>query len=85
MTSDKPVSNLHREVRFTIDGQPFTTCDRRQPARDLLGLAGLDPTLFDLGEVRGSGPGTRRFGDDEIVKIRPGARFVSIRECADVA
>ncbi|MCP4384705.1 MAG: hypothetical protein GY798_25380 [Hyphomicrobiales bacterium] len=85
MTIEHPVSDLRREVRFTIDGQPFTTGDRRQPARDLLALAGLDPTVFDLGEVRGASPGTRRFGDDEVVKIRPGAKFVSIRECADVA
>lgn len=83
--SDITVSEMNHEVRFSIDGQPYTTSDRRQPAADLLRLAGLDPSLFDLGEVRGASPGTRRYSDDEIVKIRPDARFVSIRERADVA
>ncbi|MDF1596177.1 MAG: hypothetical protein P1T08_08775 [Acidimicrobiia bacterium] len=83
--NDTTVSEMNHEVRFSIDGQPYSTCDRRQPAADLLRLAGLDPSLFDLGEVRGSSPGTRRYSDDEIVKIRPSARFVSIRERADVA
>jgi len=85
MSHDCNIEKLHPEVEFTIDGQPFATTDRRQSARDLLALAGLDPTLFDLGEVRGAKPGTRRFADDDVVKIRPKSRFVSIRECADVA
>ena len=85
MSTEANIAGLYREVPFTIDGQPFTTCDRRQPARALLELAGLDPTLFDLGEVRAPKAATRRYADDDVVKIRPGAKFVSIRECADVA
>ena len=83
--NDNTVANIKREVQFSIDGEQYTTCDRLQPAADLLHLAGLDPTLFDLGEIRGASSETRRYADDEDVKIRPGARFVSIRERADVA
>lgn len=83
--SKSNVSDLHYEVCFTIDGQHFTTSEHRQPARDLLVLAGLDPNRFDLGEVRDGQSQTCRFAVDEIVKIQVDARFVSIRECADVA
>lgn len=82
--ADGSGSDLGHEVAFSIDGQHYTTCDRRQPARDLLILAGLDPAMFDLGEIGRPGR-TRRYSDDETVKIRAGTRFVSIRECADVA
>ncbi len=85
MSHPDNVERLRNPIEFTIDGERFSTCDRRQPARDLLALAGLDPSLFDLGELHKHRPETRRFSDDEVVKIRPNARFVSIRECADVA
>ena len=85
MTDHPDVAQLHHPIPFTIDGQPFSTTDRRQPAAGLLRLAGLDPALFDLAELRGSRPETRRFADDEEVTIRKNARFVSIRQCADVA
>jgi hypothetical protein len=85
MSDNSNVTKVPHEVTFTIDGQPFTTSDRRQQAADLLGLAGLDPSRYDLGELRGQRPQTKRFTDDEIVTIRPDARFVSIRIVADVA
>ena len=85
MHDDDTIRHIPPEVAFTVDGQPYRTTDRNQPAADILRLAGLEPGLFDLGELRGSSPQTRRYGDDDIVKIRPGARFVSIRESADVA
>lgn len=85
MSQDEKVHELGRAVEFMIDGQAFSTTDRRQPAADLLRLAGLDPTLYDLGELHGERPQTRRFADEEIVTIRPKARFVSIRQAADVA
>lgn len=75
----------HREISFTIDGQAFTTTNHRQPAGNLLQLAGLDPARYDLGELRGQRPDPKRFTDDEIVTIHPNARFVSIRHAADVA
>jgi hypothetical protein len=83
--SDQPnLTPLDHEVHFTIDGQPFTTNDRRQPASALLRLVDLNPARYDLGELEPDGK-TKRFTDDEIVTIRPNARFVSIRCAADVA
>ena len=75
-----------RSIPFTIDGQPFTTDDVSQKASDLLLLAGLNPDLYDLGEIRGKErPETKRFDDQEVVEIEKDARFVSIRQTADVA
>ena len=75
-----------RLIPFTIDGQPFETSDLSQRAADLLRLAGLDPAVFDLGELQGKErPQTKRFADDEIVRIHKDARFVSIRQKAPVA
>lgn len=85
MSNRTNVTPMPQEVPFTIDGQPFTSTDRRQPASTLLNLAGLDPACYDLGELHGQANQTKRFADDEIVTIRPNARFVSIRHAADVA
>jgi len=79
------VSELHRPIGFTIDGRAYTTIDHRQAAADLLRLAGLDPSRFDLGELKGHRPDPVRFTDDTVVEIHNGARFVSIRHRADVA
>lgn len=83
--SNDNVSEIHRSVDFTIDGRPYETTVRKQPAADLLRLAGLDVTLYDLGELRGQRPQPVRYGDSDVVEIHPGARFVSIRQRADVA
>ena len=84
-----PTSNseqVRRPIPFTIDGQPFTTSDISQKASALLRLAGLDPAIYDLGELRGKEqPQPKRFDDDELVAIEKDARFVSIREKSDVA
>ena len=71
-------------VTFTIDGRPYTTQDDRQPAADLLRLAGLDPAGYDLAEVR---PGNKphEYRDDQNVHIKEGAQFVSVRQRAEVA
>ena len=80
------VEPIRRRIPFTIDGQPYTTDDLSQPASALLQLAGLDPATFDLGELVGKEhPETRRFADDEVVKIVKDARFISIRQSAQVA
>ena len=75
-----------RRIPFTIDGEPYSTNDLSQPASALLRLAGLDPAIFDLGELVGKErPQRKRFADDEIVAIVKDARFVSIRQSAPVA
>jgi hypothetical protein len=79
------VTELHRRIEFSIDGKSFSTTVRRQPAADLLRLAGLDPSRYDLGRLHGHRDHPSRFRDDEIVEIHPGDRFVSIRQRADVA
>jgi Multiubiquitin len=73
-----------KTVSFTIDGRPYVTDDENQPARDLLRLAGLDPSGYDLAEIRNNAK-PKKFQDDEIVHIKDGARFISIRQRAEVA
>ena len=85
MNDDDNVHRMTQEVPFTIDGQPFTTRDRRQTASDLLRLAGLDPTRYDLGELRGRAGVPKRYADADEVTVTPNARFVSIRHAAEVA
>jgi hypothetical protein len=82
--NDKP-TELRPNVTFSIDGRDYETRDRRQPAASLLRLAGVDPALYDLGELRGHRPEPARYADDELVEIHQGARFVTIRQNADVA
>ena len=79
------ITELHRPIELTIDGRPERTTVRRQPAADLLRLAGLDPALYDLGQLHGHHQPPTRFRDDQIVDIHQGDRFVSIRCHADVA
>ena len=83
MTKPSNFEPSRRRIPFTIDGQPFTTDDLSQRASELLLLAGLDPAIFDLGELEGKErPQTKRFADDEIVNIVKDARFISIRQSA---
>ncbi len=83
--SNENLTRIPRAVQFTIDGRPYETTERKQQAAALLGLAGLDPALYDLGELHGQRPQPVRYADTDIVEIHPGARFVSIRQRADVA
>lgn len=86
MTDRSITTPPRRLIPFTIDGKPFTTDDLSQRASALLRLAGLDPAIFDLGELEGKErPQTKRFDDDEIVSIAKDARFISIRQSAPVA
>ncbi len=74
-----------KTVNFSIDGRSFSTDDAHQTASALLTLAGLDPSGYDLGEIRPGNPEPKRFKDDQPVHIQDGDRFVSIRERAEVA
>lgn len=85
MADTDNVSKLPRSIEFTIDGEPFETQERRQPASALLGLAGLDPSRYDLGELVGQRPEPKRYSDQDEVTVRRSSRFVSIRHAADVA
>jgi|EndMetStandDraft_8_1072994.scaffolds.fasta_scaffold12987_3 hypothetical protein len=72
-----------REIKFEIDGKTYTTTDREQPAKDLITLAGLDPAQYDLAELHGDHE-KPPFADDEIVKINPNDKFVTVRVSAPV-
>ena len=86
MTRTPNIEPIRRRIPFTIDGQPYTTSDLSQRASALLRLAGLDPAIFDLGELVGKErPQTKRFTDDELVAIVKDASFISIRQSAPVA
>lgn len=78
-------TEIRRPKTFTIDGRPYVTDEEKQPARDLLRLAGLDPSGYDLAEIRGGNAKPKRFEDDEVVHIKDGAKFISIRQRAEVA
>ena len=79
------VTELHQPIDFTIDGRPERTTVRRQTAADLLRLVGLDPAFYDLGQLHDHDQPPTRFHGYQIVDIRQGDRFVSIRCHADVA
>ena len=80
------VKPIGRRIPFTIDGKSYTTDQLTQRASALLQLAGLDPATFDLGELVGKEhPSTKRFVDEELVEIVKDARFISIRQSAQVA
>lgn len=72
-------------ITFTIDGKAFTVEDGLQTAAALLRLAGLDPSGYDLAEIRPGGAEPKRYKDDQPVRVKDGDKFVSIRERAEVA
>lgn len=86
LTDSSTIKPFEKKIPFTIDGKPFTIDDPKQRASALLRLAGLDPAIFDLGELVGKKhPEPKRYDDDEIVEVTKDARFVSIRQKAPVA
>lgn len=72
---------FRQRVRFTIDGEPFRTYDDDQTAADLLRLAGMDPTGYDLARAGAGAP----FPADEIVVIVDGDEFVTAKHVGGVA
>jgi hypothetical protein len=76
MTPDKPNPKGQPPVTFTIDGVEYTVEDRRQPAADVLRLAGLDPADYDLLRVVGKGD-DQRFHDQAVVELVPHGRYLS--------
>jgi hypothetical protein len=74
---------IRRPVEFTIDGRTYQTLVRWQLAHDLLLLAGRDPWVYHLIELRGYGLRPVNYASDEIVGIHRRARFVAIRDRAD--
>jgi len=69
------------KVRFTIDGEPFRTYDNDQTAAALLRLAGVDPAGYDLARIGDAQP----FANDDIIIIRSGDEFVTVKRVGGVA
>jgi hypothetical protein len=84
MSHSDNVIDIRKPVKFTIDGRTYMTSVRWQPAANLLMLAGLDPTECGLGELRNHRLRPVRYESSDIVGIHKWARFVSIRDRADV-
>jgi hypothetical protein len=84
MSHDDNGIEIRKPVEFTIDGRTYQITVRWQPAANLLLLAGLDPMLYDLGELRRDRLRPIRYESTDIVGIHRRARFVSIRDRADV-
>ena len=74
-----------RSISFTVDGQTFQVDEAKQLVADILGLAGLDPSGYNLGEIRGGRPEPKLLRDDDRITVQDGDEFVSIREDAPVA
>lgn len=84
------MSHSHSErpdsaVTFTVDGKPFSTTDEHQTAAQVLTLAGLDPTLYDLTLKRSGGAPPKRIEDTEPVRIKDDDVYLSLRVRAEVA
>ncbi|MFB8276983.1 multiubiquitin domain-containing protein [Nocardia colli] len=80
-TTDHP----KHTVQITIDGRPFEVeAGHHLTATDLLRLAGLDPSGYDLAQVRGHGE-IIEFDDSQTVTVHKGEKFVSVRQVAPVA
>jgi hypothetical protein len=84
MSHDDNGIEIRKPVELTIDGRTYQITVRWQPAANLLLLAGLDPMLYDLGELRLDRLRPIRYESTDIVGIHRRARFVSIRDRADV-
>lgn len=73
------------QVRFTLDGRPLVTAEKKMAAAAVLRLGGLDPAGYDLAQVRHGHADPKRYADEEQVTVSSGDAFVSIRQKAEVA
>ena len=74
----------HDQIRITIDGQAFSIEDRHYTAAELLVLAGLPATGYDLTRVGKHGR-VKTFRDEEKVNVKDGEVFVSVNQQGTVA
>ena len=73
-----------QKIRFTTDGEPYTTYDNDQSASSLLQLAGLNPDHYDLARITPTGA-PETFRDEQIVSIKDGDSFITARRVGGVA
>jgi hypothetical protein len=82
--TDDSTFRARRKVHFTIDGEPHTTYDDDQTAADLLRLAGVDPSSFDLARIRPNGE-SHTEPDGTLLTLHDGDEFVTVKQVGAVA
>ncbi len=90
--NDKQIVNLRnshhfrtrRKIRYSIDGEPYTSWDEDQTAAALLRQAGVDPTSYDLARINGAN-GPETLTGEQMVIIRDGDEFVTAKHTGPVA
>jgi len=73
-----------KAVRVTLDGRDLTFKNRSQSASAILVRGGLDPVGYDLAEIH-HGHDPHVYADSDVVHLKDGQAFVSIRQSAEVA
>jgi hypothetical protein len=81
--SSKPAHH-EKKIHITIDGRPFTVEGRQHTAAELLGLAGLPATGYDLTRVHGHGH-VETFRDAQEIDVKDKDVFVSVNQQGTVA
>lgn len=71
-------------ITITIDSKPYVVRDDDWEARALLLLAGLDPSEYDLAQIKKNGT-IKRFKDGKVVKVENGDEFESVKQDGPVA
>jgi hypothetical protein len=86
MTTDPAQATPDRDktIRITIDGRPFTLEHREYTAAELLGLAGLPASGYDLTRVGEHGK-VETFSGNEEVHVKDSDVFVSVNRQGTVA
>lgn len=77
MEEDKEKDGKAKDVVFTVDGETVVTVDRTLTADEILRLAGLDPSVHYLVEIRGREQVSYQGRGGEEIKIHPHHAFVS--------
>ena len=83
LASESDVQNPRPAIHVTIDSKTFEIFDRTWQADALLRLAGLDPTQYDLTRVVKHDIETYR--DSDVIRIKDGEEFESLRQSGSVA
>lgn len=76
--------STRQKIRFSIDGESFSTYDNDQEAAALLRLAGVNPGEYDLARINGTG-GPETFQDSALVTLQDGDEFVTAKCIGGVA
>ena len=84
MSNDDGRPSDHGKIDITIDGRPFTVEGHHHTAAELLGLAGLPATGYDLTRVGKHGQ-VETFRDNQEIDVKNKDVFVSVNQQGTVA